>query len=97
MTYDVQEKLKPKGLKNISDDQIDQHWGLYKGYVNNFNGLTEDLAKAEPGSRHYMELKRRAGFEFDGLALHELYFGNLGAGSALNDGGTFAAAIVRKL
>lgn len=93
MSYTVQEVLKPKGLKGISDNQIDQHWGLYKGYVTNVNGLLDDLKKLEPGSRAWSELKRRAGFEFSGMVLHEYYFGNLAAHVGMPRSGGFANAV----
>ena len=84
MSYSVQDRIKPRALRGISDDQIRQHWALYEGYVKNVNGLLEDLERAEIGSRSWAELKRRAGFEFNGMALHEYYFGNLAAGSQLS-------------
>jgi Fe-Mn family superoxide dismutase len=91
--YTVQEQLKPKGLDGISDDQIEQHWGLYKGYVTNVNGLSEELGKLEVGSRAWSELKRRAGFEWSGMVLHELYFGNLVAGGTMPKSGAFIKAL----
>jgi Fe-Mn family superoxide dismutase len=84
MTYIAQAPLKPRALRGISDDQIDQHWVLYEGYVKNTSLLIEELAKAEIGSRHWSELKRRLGFEWNGMVLHEYYFGNMAAGSKLN-------------
>lgn len=93
MSYTVQEALKPKGLKGISDNQIEQHWGLYKGYVTNVNGLVDELGKLEVGSRAWSELKRRAGFEFSGMVLHEYYFGNLASQVPMKRGGGFASAV----
>ena len=90
MTYLVQEQLKPHGLKGISDDQIEEHWALYKGYVGNTNGLLAELAQAGAGTRHWAELKRRAGFEWNGMVLHEYYFGNLAAGVQMNRRGALA-------
>jgi Fe-Mn family superoxide dismutase len=90
MRYVVQQQLKPEGLSGISDEQIDQHWALYEGYVKNANALVEALGKLEIGSREWGELKRRVGFEFNGMILHEYYFGNLGAGSRLSSGGELA-------
>ncbi len=95
MRYLVQEQLKPRGLKGISDDQIEEHWALYKGSMQNVNGLLEELGRAEVGSRHWAELRRRAGFEFDGMVLHEYYFGNLAAGMEMNKQGARAAALAR--
>jgi superoxide dismutase, Fe-Mn family len=71
MKYDVQEHLKPRGLRGISDEQIEQHWHLYEAYVKNTNELLEEIDAAEHGSRVWGELKRRRGFEFNGMVLHE--------------------------
>ena len=84
ISYQPQMHLKPKALQGISDEQIAQHWALYEGYVKNVNALLEELERLEPGSRAWAELKRRAGFEWNGMALHEYYFGNLAAGGALS-------------
>ena len=94
--YTVQEHLKPKALAGISDEQIEQHWHLYEGYVKNTNELIEELDKAEVGSREWSEVKRRLGFEFDGMALHEYYFGNLAAGAALSSQSGLATALVEQ-
>src|SRR3990172_3767221 len=93
MTYKVQEKLKPRSLSGISDGQIEQHWQLYEGYVKNTNELLDELRGAETGSRHWAELKRRLGFEFNGMALHEYYFGNLAADRALSPKSALADAL----
>ena len=82
MAYTVQKHLKPKALSGISDEQIDQHWHLYEAYVKNTNEILEELGEAEPGSRHWSELKRRLGFEFNGMVLHEYYFGNMTKGGS---------------
>ena len=33
--------------------------------------------QGKPGTPEYAEMKRRFGWEFDGMRLHELYFGNM--------------------
>lgn len=85
MRFDVQEKLKPQNLINISNDQIDDHWNLYKGYVNQTNQLNQELADlAKDGKRAalvYADRRRRYGFEYNGMVLHEYYFGNLISGA----------------
>ena len=43
MAYQAQEHLKPRGLTRISDQQIEQHWHLYKAYVKNTNELLEEI------------------------------------------------------
>lgn len=83
MTYTVREELKPSGLNGISDDQINDHWNLYKGYVTQTNALKDELAQlrkdGKGGSLNYADRRRRFGFEFNGMVLHEYYFGNLKA------------------
>ncbi|HLF49185.1 MAG TPA: Fe-Mn family superoxide dismutase [Methylomirabilota bacterium] len=92
-SYPVQQHLKPGRLTGISDAQIEQHWALYEGYVKNTNSLFEALGRLEIGSREWAELKRRAGFEFNGMVLHEYYFGNLAAGSHLSPSSDLAVAL----
>lgn len=75
-----------KGLTGISDETLEIHLGLYKGYVTNTNTYNErviDLTEqGKVGSPDYWELKRRYGFEYNGMKLHEYYFGNLQNGSS---------------
>src|SRR5882672_4766066 len=61
-----------------------QHFKLYEGYVTQTNALLEKLAELgrnggvdEKRMPEYSELKRRLGFEYNGMVLHEHYFGNL--------------------
>ncbi|PIP82112.1 MAG: superoxide dismutase [Elusimicrobia bacterium CG_4_9_14_3_um_filter_62_55] len=81
--YQVRTELRPKRLEGISEDQIAQHWTLYEGYIKNVNSLNERLAalsqKGDFGVE-FAELKRRSGFEYDGMLLHEHYFGILKSG-----------------
>jgi Fe-Mn family superoxide dismutase len=72
------------GLKGISDKTLEVHFGLYEGYVRATNQLAEriDALLHERGIEKeeapaYSELKRRLGFEYNGMLLHELYFENL--------------------
>lgn len=88
------------GLTGISDEQIAQHKALYQGYVNNTNKLNELLAqqvtdgKADGLNPEFAELKRRLGFEYNGMRLHEFYFSNLKAnGGELPTGGALAKAL----
>ena len=74
------------GLNGISDKTLEMHFGLYEGYVKNTNTLNEKLAELlaggdiEKNSAVFSELKRRLGFEYNGMVLHEYYFGNLKRG-----------------
>ena len=72
------------GLKGISDATLEQHFKLYEGYVTQTNKLLEKLADFtqngavdEKRMAEFSELKRRLGFEYNGMVLHEHYFGNL--------------------
>ena len=48
------------------------------------------LKEGKTGTPEYAELKRRFGFEFNGMRLHEYYFGNLGGKKALDKTGAVA-------
>jgi Fe-Mn family superoxide dismutase len=63
------------------------HFKLYEGYVKETNNLSERIfeflrdGKVDQDEMPlYSELKRRLGFEFNGMVLHEYYFGNLTKG-----------------
>ncbi|MEB3188185.1 MAG: Fe-Mn family superoxide dismutase [bacterium] len=88
------------GLVGLSDEQIAQHKTLYAGYVNNTNKLNDELArlvaegKADGLDPSFAELKRRLGFEYNGMRLHEYYFSNLKAdGGDLPLDGALARAL----
>ena len=80
---------KPKtyplsGLTGISDKTLATHFKLYEGYVKQTNELNEKLAGLFKKGKvdqdkfpDYSELKRRLGFEYNGMVLHEFYFENL--------------------
>jgi Fe-Mn family superoxide dismutase len=66
-------------LDGISQKQIDVHIGLYQGYVKNVNSIREqilDLTKQDPKKYQFAieSTRRRFGFEFNGMRMHELYF-----------------------
>lgn len=79
-------------LEGISQDQLEQHYKLYQGYVNNTNILNDKIAElleaGKAGTPEYGELKRRFGFEYDGMRLHEFYFGNMKANGGKPDAGS---------
>lgn len=84
------------GLEGFSDALLTNHFALYEGYVKNINALLELLATKEPGTPEYAELKRRFGWEWNGMRLHELYFGNMtkeGGILKMEDGGELAKAV----
>jgi Fe-Mn family superoxide dismutase len=69
-------------MQGLSAKQLEAHLKLYAGYVKNVNALTSKLselmADSENNALALSELKRRFGFEFNGMRLHELYFEALG-------------------
>ncbi|MCX5786996.1 MAG: Fe-Mn family superoxide dismutase [Elusimicrobia bacterium] len=71
-------------MPGFSAQLIANHMKLYQGYVNNTNALSEKLAAmlsdGKEKTAEYAELKRRFGWEFNGMRLHELYFGNMASG-----------------
>lgn len=65
------------GTKGFSDAILKNHFKLYDGYVTNVNKLSTLIAGTDVKSPEYAELKRRFGWEYNGMRLHELYFGNI--------------------
>lgn len=66
-------------LDGISAKQIEEHLKLYAGYVKNANALMEKIAELKKGDGPApAELRRRFGFEFNGMRLHEYYFEQFG-------------------
>ena len=70
-----------KGLRDFSNQVLKNHLTLYQGYVKNTNELATHLVNlvklGKAGTMEYAEMKRRFGWEFNGMRLHELYFENL--------------------
>jgi superoxide dismutase, Fe-Mn family len=82
-TYHAKE-FNLSGLNGISDRTLEMHFKLYEGYVKETNRLTEKLAGFikdgmvdQEEMPAYSELTRRLGFEYNGMVLHEYYFGNM--------------------
>jgi superoxide dismutase, Fe-Mn family len=91
MKYEPKDFSSLLGMKGFSDKLLSDHFGLYQGYVAHTNELLEKLTKlresGQLGSVEHSELRRRLGWEFDGMRLHELYFGNLGGNGEPASGG----------
>lgn len=78
MTYTAKTFALPE-LKGLSKKQIDVHLALYEGYVKHTNLIMEKITAykeqdAEGNAYAIAELRRRLGFEFDGMRMHEYYF-----------------------
>jgi Fe-Mn family superoxide dismutase len=85
MNYETKNFDHLLGAEGSSENMLNNHFGLYGGYVANANKLSEEIGKYQKegtmAAPQYGELKRRFGWEFDGMRLHELYFGNLSKSS----------------
>lgn len=79
LTFDIPE------LDGISKDTIENHLGLYQGYVKNVNLIRDkiDAFSNDPDNNSYAiaEMQRRLGFEFGGMRNHEYYFSQFEGGS----------------
>jgi len=82
MSYTAKDFSFLLGMKGFSDTLLKNHFTLYQGYVTNTNKVLDLLAAllkdGKQGTPEFAELKRRLGWEFNGMRLHELYFSNLG-------------------
>ena len=83
MPYAAKDFSSLIGMKGFSETLLKNHFTLYQGYVTNTNKLVDALAQmlreGKTATPEYAELKRRFGWEFNGMRLHELYFENLRA------------------
>lgn len=87
-------------LNGISDVTLKAHFELYEGYVKALNGIEEKLKGADRDEANYSygefsELKRRMAVPFNGMALHELYFDNLGKTADAGPDGAFEQLATR--
>ena len=82
MVYTAKDYSKLIGMEGFSETLLKNHFTLYQGYVTNTNKLLDILGQmlkdGKTGTPEYAELKRRLGWEFNGMRLHEYYFENLG-------------------
>jgi Fe-Mn family superoxide dismutase len=94
MAYTAKDYSKLIGMEGFSQTLLNNHFTLYQGYVTNTNKLTDILAallkEGKTAAPEYAELKRRFGFEFNGMRLHEYYFENLGGKSSPDKAGALA-------
>ena len=89
-------------LEGLSLKQVQVHIGLYEGYVKHINVLREQIAEltalnTEKYAFAIMETRRRLGFEFNGMRMHEYYFEQLEGGAIpLNTESAVARAVTEK-
>ncbi|MFT5037370.1 MAG: Fe-Mn family superoxide dismutase, partial [Candidatus Azotimanducaceae bacterium] len=73
-TFDIGE------LDGISTRTIEEHLGLYKGYVKHVNHIHEEMKNVNDAYAK-AEMQRRLGFEFGGMKNHEYYFAQFEGGA----------------
>jgi superoxide dismutase, Fe-Mn family len=87
-------------LDGISPKSIEEHLGLYAGYVKNFNAISSKVAEyaqdSEKNAHAISELIRRKSFEFDGMRLHEYYFEQFEGGAKELDKNSALSAAFEK-
>jgi Fe-Mn family superoxide dismutase len=98
MSYTAKDYGKLIGMQGFSETLLKNHFTLYQGYVTNTNKLLDTFAAMQKEGRtatpEYAEMKRRLGWEFNGMRLHEYYFENLGGKGGLVQGGNLAKKMV---
>lgn len=89
MAYEAKNYDVLLGTPGMSETLLKNHFTLYQGYVTNTNKLADTMMvmvkEGKTASPEFAELKRRFGWEFNGMRLHELYFGNMKKGGHPGD------------
>ena len=97
MPYSAKDYAKLIGMTGFSEALLKNHFTLYQGYVTNTNKVLDTLDQmAKDGKMttpEFAELKRRLGWEFNGMRLHEYYFENLGGKNTIDKNGKLAKKI----
>ena len=95
--YAAKDYTKLLATPGFSGALLKNHFTLYQGYVTNTNKVLETLAQmlkdGKTAAPEFAELRRRLGWEFDGMRLHELYFENLGGKNGIDASGKLARKI----
>lgn len=98
MPYAAKDYAKLVGMEGFSDTLLKNHFTLYQGYVTNTNKVLDTLDQmakdGKSAAPEFAELKRRLGWEFNGMRLHELYFENLGGKGGIDKTSKTAKRII---
>ena len=98
MAYMARDYARLIGLAGFSEALLKNHVTLYLGYVTNTNKvldiLEQMLKEGKTATPEFAELKRRLGWEFNGMRLHEYYFDNLGGKGSLDLDGRLGKKLV---
>ncbi len=99
MSYQAKDYSKLIGMNGFSETLLKNHFTLYQGYVTNTNKLLDTLnamlVEGKTSLPEYAELKRRLGWEWNGVRLHEYYFENLGGNGSISEGGRLYGLILQ--
>ena len=91
MAYTAKDYSRLIGMEGFSETLLKNHFTLYQGYVTNTNKVLDTLDQILKDNKistpEFAELKRRLGWEFNGMRLHEYYFENLGGTGGINKEG----------
>ena len=97
MAYIAKDYSRLTGMEGFSEILLKNHFTLYQGYVTNTNKVLDALAQMlkddKAGTPEFAELKRRLGWEFNGMRLHEYYFENLGGKKGIHKDGKLGRKI----
>jgi len=100
MNYTAKDYTKLLGTPGFSETLLKNHFTLYQGYVTNTNKVLDILGlmvkDGKTATPEFAELKRRLGWEFNGMRLHELYFENLGGKAPLDPASPIGRRIVEQ-
>src|SRR5574341_876013 len=95
MPYTAKDYAKLIGMAGFGETLLKNHFTLYQGYVTNTNKVLDTLDQmardGKTATPEFAELKRRLGWEFNGMRLHEYYFENLGGKKGINKNGKLAS------
>jgi Fe-Mn family superoxide dismutase len=81
--YQAKDFSHIQNVGNITNKSFSLHLKLYEGYVQNVNTLIKKLQEIKDqktvleNREEFSELHRRFAWEFNGMRLHEIFFGQL--------------------
>ena len=94
MAYTAKDYARLIGMAGFSEALLKNHFTLYQGYVTNTNKVLDTLEQMlkedKTATSEFAELKRRLGWEFNGMRLHEYYFDNLGGNGVVDSSSRLA-------
>ncbi len=100
MAYTAKDFAGLIGMAGFSETLLKNHFTLYQGYVTNTNKVLDTLSSMLKDGKtalpEFAELKRRLGWEFNGMRLHEFYFENLGGKAGIDKNGKLAKKLAEQ-